>query len=270
MKLVVLSDIHIDEPDTHQKFPDNLMRLETAIDRIHTVYDDADLVVFAGDLVDRGRRSEPYKLFQSALARLALPYALTLGNHDGRDTFRSVFGATHCDPNGYIQSAHELDGTCVIVLDTASDIPAGAGRRGASDPKGQLCSMRLSWLAERLRDSAGQPVIVILHHPPLCLGVKNDPWVLQEPKAFIDLLTTHGDVRQVLSGHIHLTSTAFYRGIPFTTLAGNCTTTAEDFGRAENKVRRTGPAQMAIVLSDAEQTTVHFDNYVDANPAFSK
>lgn len=270
MKLVVLSDIHIDEPGGDQKFPENLRRLETAIDRINTAYGDADLLVFAGDLVDRGRRAEPYYLLQNALARLAPPYALTLGNHDGREAFRSVFGDAHCDPNGYVQSAHDLDGTCVIILDTASDIPAGSNRRGASDPKGQLCAKRLSWLSDRLSDAADQPVIVILHHPPLRLGLVNDPWVLQEPEAFIDLLASHGDVRQVLSGHIHLTSTAFHRGIPFTTLAGNCTTTVEDFGRQQNKLRRTGPAQMAVVLSDADQTTVHFDNYVDAHPAFVK
>lgn len=270
MKLVVLSDLHIDEPDVHQKFSDNLIRLETAIDRINTAYGDADMVVFAGDLADRGRRAEPYHLFQNALARLAPPYALTLGNHDGREAFRSVFGEAHCDPNGYVQSAHDLGGTCIIVLDTASDLPAGADRRGASDPKGQLCAKRLNWLADRLRDAANQPVIVILHHPPLRLDLVNDPWGLQGPAAFIDLLASHGDVRQVLSGHIHLTSTAFHRGIPFTTLAGNCTTTAEDFGRRQNKTRRTGPAQMAIVLSNADQTTVHFDNYVDAHPAFAK
>jgi 3',5'-cyclic AMP phosphodiesterase CpdA len=270
VKLVVLSDIHVDAPDDDQKFLDNLMRLDSAVERINTAYGDADLVVFAGDLVDRGRQAEPYRLFQHALARLEPPHALTLGNHDGRETFRSVFGDTHCDPNGYVQSAHDLDGTCVIILDTASDIAAGPDRRGASDPKGQLCAKRLGWLADRLKDAAGQPVIVILHHPPLRLGLKNDPWVLEDPAAFIDLLAAHGDVRQVLSGHIHLTSTAFHRGIPFTTLAGNCTTSTEDFGRQQNKLRRTGPAQMAIVLSDAEQTTVHFDNYVDAHPAVSK
>ncbi|MEL7519654.1 MAG: hypothetical protein AAFN48_11955, partial [Pseudomonadota bacterium] len=88
--------------------------------------------------------------------------------------------------------------------------------------------------------------------------------------ALIDMLVEHGNVRHVISGHIHMTTTAFHRGIPFTTLAGGCTTVIEDVGRRENRRRRTGPAQMAIVLSDAEQTTVHFDNYVDANPAFSK
>lgn len=270
MKLIVLSDIHVDAPDARQKYPDNLARLKAAIDRINTAHDDADLIVFAGDIADRGKFIAPYELFKDALSELRPPFAITLGNHDARESFVEVFGTAHCDENGYIQSVHDLNGTRVIVLDSASDLPAPEGFRGARDPRGQLCARRLEWLKTRLQQAASQPVIIVLHHPPLQLKISSDVMALQEPDALIDLLTHHGNVRHVISGHIHMTTTAFHRGIPFTTIAGNSTTTSEDFGRAENKCRRTGPAQMAVVLSDAAQTTVHFDNYVDAHPTFSK
>ncbi|MEL6640376.1 MAG: metallophosphoesterase [Pseudomonadota bacterium] len=265
MKLVVLSDIHIDLPADDQKHPGNLARLETAIDRINTAYSDADLVVFAGDLVDRGRFAEPYEAFKDALENLSLPYALTLGNHDDRDTFCGVFGKIHCDENGYIQSAHCLDGTHVLVVDSTTDAPAPEGFRGARDAWGQVDTPRLEMLKQWLRETNGQPVIVILHHPPLRLGMSGDTMLLREPEALIDMLVEHGNVRQVISGHIHMTTTAFHRGIPFTTLAGGCTTVIEDVGRRENRHRREGPAQMAVVLSDGNQTTVHFDNYIDAH-----
>jgi len=270
MKLVILSDIHIDLPLEDQKYPDNLARLETAVERINTAYSDADLVVFAGDLADRGRFAAPYEALKGALADLSPPCALTLGNHDDRDTFCDVFGEAYCDENGYIQSAHCLDGTHVLVLDSSTDAPAPEGFRGARAAWGQLCAKRLDVLQQWLEEAGGQPVIVILHHPPLPLGLSGDPMLLREPSALIDMLADYGNVRQVISGHIHMTTTAFHRGIPFTTIAGGCTTVVEDVGRRENRLRRTGPAQMAIVLSDAEQTTVHFDNYVDAHPAFSK
>ena len=270
MKLVVLSDIHIDLPLDDQKYPGNLARLETAIERINTAYSDADLVVIAGDLADRGRFAEPYEALKEALENLSPRYALTLGNHDDRDTFCRVFGNVHCDENGYIQSTHELDGTRILVLDSTTDAPAPKGFRGARDAWGQLDTPRLDMLKRWLQETNGQPVIVILHHPPLQLGLSGDPMLLREPEALIDALVDYGNVRHVISGHIHTTTTAFHRGIPFTTLSGGCTTVSEDFGRRENRLRRTGPAQMAIVLSDNEQTTVHFDNYVDTNPAFSK
>ncbi|MEL6690557.1 MAG: metallophosphoesterase [Pseudomonadota bacterium] len=270
MKLVVLSDIHVDLPLEGQKHAHNLARLATAIDRINTTYSDADLVVFAGDLVDRGRFAEPYEAFKEALEELRPRYALTLGNHDDRDTFCGVFGQTHSDETGYIQSAHVVDGTHVLILDSTTDAPAPDGFRGARDAWGKLCAQRLGVLKRWLKEAKGHPVIVILHHPPRPLGLSGDPMLLREPEAFIDLLADHGSVRHVISGHIHMTTSAYYRGIPFTTLAGGCTTVAEDFGRRANKRRLAGPAQMAVVLSDAEQTTIYFDNYVDANPAFSK
>lgn len=270
MKLIVLSDIHIDLPLDGQKYPDNLARLETAIARINTAYSDADLAVFAGDLADRGKFTEPYEALKDALDTLTVPFALTLGNHDDRDTFCHVFGKGHCDAAGYIQCAHVLDGTHVMVLDSATIDLAPAGYRGARAAWGELCPERLDALEHWLQQTGGQPVIVILHHPPLQLGLWGDPMLLREPEPLIDLLADHGNVRHVISGHIHMTTTAFHRGIPFTTLAGGCTTVFEDIGRRENRSRRTGPAQMAVVLSDADQTTVHFDNYVDAHPAFSK
>jgi len=220
-------------------------------------------VVFAGDLVDRGRFAEPYKALKGALTNLSPRYALTLGNHDDRETFCRVFGDVHSDENGYIQSAHSIDGTHVLVLDSAADAPAPEGFRGARAAWGQICAQRLDALKRWLQATDGQPIIVILHHPPRELGIWGDTMLLRESDAFIDLLVEHGNVRQVISGHIHSTTTAFHRGIPFTTLAGGCTTVVEDVGRRENRHRRTGPAQMAIVLSDVDQTTVHFDNYVD-------
>jgi 3',5'-cyclic AMP phosphodiesterase CpdA len=270
MKLVVLSDIHIDLPFEDQKYPDNLARLETAIERINTAYSDADLVVIAGDLADRGRFAEAYEALKGALETLTPRYALTLGNHDDRDTFCGVFGNVHCDENGFIQSAHDLDGTHVIILDSASNDPAPEGMRGARDPAGQLCPTRLDWLDDRLQCSAGAPVILVLHHPPLPVHITMDDWRLREAEALIDRLVAHGNVRHVLSGHIHMTTTTVHRGVAFTTIAGGFTTSAEDFGRAENKLRRQGPAQMAVILSDDIQTTVHFDNYVDAHPMIKR
>lgn len=264
-KVIVLSDIHLmDEGDIHDDLG-NLDRLNTAIDRINAAYADADLVVFAGDLVDRGRAGpSAYHVLKAALERLQVPYALTIGNHDFRASFVDVFGAAYCDENGYVQSSHDFGETRVIVLDSVSDKAAPEGFRGG-DPAGQLCEARLTWLDRKL--AAGRPVLVILHHPPLQLQISSDVMALQEPEALIERLARHGSVRCVLSGHIHMTTTAWRSGIPFTTIAGGFSTTAEDFGSSQGKLRREGPAQMAVVLSDAEQTVVHFDNYLDVHPA---
>ena len=266
MKLIVLSDLHLMIPDEAETDLGNHARLDAAIDRINGVYSDADLVVFAGDLADRGKNLAPYQDLKAALTRLDPPHALTIGNHDSRENFTAVFGTDHSDEGGWIQSAWDLGETRVKVLDSVSTQPASPPYKGAQSPLGELCQGRLTWLQARLDEARGRPVLVILHHPPLQLGISSDFIALQDPEALIDLLQSHGNVRQVISGHIHMTTTALHQGIPFTTIAGHHSTTAEDFGTKKNKRRREGPAQMAVVFSGPQLTTVHFDNYVDHNP----
>ena len=109
-------------------------------------------------------------------------------------------------------------------------------------------------------------MVMILHHPVWPVKIVMDDWGLDNPKELTEVLVKHGNVRHVLGGHIHMTTTTLRNGIPFTTIAGNHSTSVEDFGRKENKFRREGPAQMAVLLGTADQLTVHFDNYDDANP----
>ena len=221
-------------------------------------------MVLAGDLADRGRNRQSYEDLKNALAKLQRPWAVTLGNHDNREVFFEVFGPAWDDGHGFVQSAHEAGGYRVIVLDsmeknTDPDWPY------ASAKTGHLCEARLGWLQAQLDAAAGTPVIVVLHHPVWPVGIQMDPWCLRDPEPLTEMLSAHGHIRQVIAGHIHMPTTVFRAGIPFTTIAGNFSSSFEDFGSQENKGRREGPAQMAVVLGDADQVTVHFDNYVDAH-----
>ena len=265
MKLVILSDIHLMVEGEKDHYLKNSERLSAAIARINTAYSDADLVVFAGDLADRGMYQETYCDLKNSLADLSVPYALTLGNHDRREEFVDVFGNGYVDENGFVQSAHDLGEYIVLVLDSLkkSENPSWPYY---SAPNGTLCSKRLNWLEAQLRASIGKPCILAMHYPVWPVGIVMDDWGLDNPKELTEVLVKHGNVRHVLGGHIHMATTTLRDGIPFTTIAGNHSTSVEDFGRKENKFRREGPAQMALLIGTADQLTVHFDNYDDANP----
>lgn len=75
---------------------------------------------------------------------------------------------------------------------------------------------------------------MVLHHHVVPAATQMDPYTLQEPDALTHRLVAHGNVRHVISGHIHMTTTSFHRGIPFTTLAGGHSTSKEDFGSKSN------------------------------------
>jgi Icc protein len=79
-------------------------------------------------------------------------------------------------------------------------------------------------------------------------------------------LKTHKDVRQVIAGHVHITSTASWHGLPFTTLAGGHYSASFNVDQPDVPVRRIdGPGQMAVVVGTPDRTTVLFDDFIDGN-----
>ena len=89
---------------------------------------------------------------------------------------------------------------------------------------------------------------------------------LENPEDFAKILKTHGDIRQVIAGHVHYTSTVIWHGIPFNTLAGSQYNVTVPLTSSERKTDRLwGPAQLAVVLCEDIQTLAHFENYLDGN-----
>lgn len=259
LKFIVLSDLHlVDEADTSHGL-DTHMRLEAAIRWINERHADADFCVMAGDLADSGFRGavEPYWRLKKAIGRLAIPCHLTIGNHDSRETFVSVFGEETRAETGCIDRVIDARGYRVILLDSVAD-------REDHTHGGALSRRQIDWLQARLSEHAG-PVVVVLHHHANPLHVRVDRIIMEDGEILAELLRAHGDVRQVIAGHVHFTSCGVWHGIPFTTLAGNHYNVTVPL-RQEAKVDRLwGPAQMAVVLGNATQTLVHFDNFMDGN-----
>ncbi|MEL6168084.1 MAG: metallophosphoesterase [Pseudomonadota bacterium] len=262
LKLLALSDLHVTAPTAGSYGLDTHARLEAAMERITGAYGDSDLLVLIGDVTDRGD-PKSYFALKAALDRLPIPYAVTLGNHDNREAFATVFGTDHLDPNGFAQRALDVEGHRVILLDTLVEGPAANGNWGHGH--GHLCDLRLGWLRDRL-DETDLPTIIAFHHPATPLGIQMDAMNLDNGGAFRAALGAHRP-RAILSGHVHMTTTTIWDGLTFHTLAGGHTSSTEAYGAdgPDTKVRRTGPATMAVVLSDEMRTTIHLDAYVDAH-----
>ena len=96
-----------------------------------------------------------------------------------------------------------------------------------------------------------------------------DDYLLENPNSLLDILCIHPDVRHVISGHVHLSSTGIIRGMPFTTVSGGHYTFAVSLGSDSRKrvKKLEGPAQYAVVLADNVSVTVHFHNYIDEHTA---
>ena len=252
MKFVVLSDLHLGPPGTVVNGLDPAVRFAAAVDAINRDHANADFVAIAGDLADLGE-VQAYRVLRNLLAPLTVPCHITVGNHDNPEAFLSVFGSDLLDPAGLISKAIDIDGYRVILLDTTTP----------GTHAGALCERRREWLAARLEEAADQPVIVVMHHHANVLSLPVDAIPLADGAGFAALLKRHPDVRMVISGHVHLTTSGYWHGIPMTTLAGShYSVNAHLPGMSGDQQWLEGPAQLVVVLADADGVTIHFQDYL--------
>ena len=252
LKFVVLSDLHLGPPGAAVNGLDPAARLAEAVQTINRDHANAAFVVLAGDLADGGEVAA-YEVLRDLLAPLTMPCHITLGNHDDTDAFLSVFGTGLLDPQGRVSCRLAAGGYRVIVLDTTT--PGTDG--------GALCEGRRSWLTARLDEAKDRPVIVVMHHHANRLSLPVDEIPLADGDGFAALMNRHPDVRMVISGHVHITTTGVWRGLPVTTLAGSHYSVSPHLpGIAGNQMRLEGPAQMAVVLADEDGVVVHFQDFL--------
>lgn len=248
MKLIQLSDPHLASPGQLLSGIDPYRRLEEAIADINTHHADADLVVFSGDLADDGA-DQAYAALAQRLSALAAPWRLTLGNHDRRAAFLARFPAL-ADENGFVQSATDMGGERVLVLDSLAEGEVG----------GTLCRARLAWLERQLREAAGQPALLFLHHPPMPIGLPAQDAVRLDTtatEALYALCQRHGRVRHIAAGHVHRSAAGVWRGIGFSTVRGTCHQSAF----APRFEIGFEPPQYAIFLTGDDGYTVHFHDF---------
>ena len=175
-----------------------------------------EAIVFTGDLADKGDPRAYEKLramVEPVAARLGAQLIWVMGNHDNRASFRA--GLLGQLPSMKpVDRVHDVNGLRVIALD--SSVPGSH--------HGEITPEQLDWLAEELSSPAPHGTILALHHPPvpsvLDLAVLVE---LRDQSALAEVLEGT-DVRSILAGHLHYSSTATFAGIPVSVASATCYT----------------------------------------------
>jgi len=204
-RLIWLSDLHYmvaGDINGH----DPRVRINLAIDTIRRDFADADAVIITGDLAEHGY-AEDYAALAKIMDRLPMPVLSLLGNHDQRAAFAAHISPPETAMASYRQFTHLVGDVLVMALDTPD---------GETSP-GQLCSARMEWITDTLRANRDKRVIVAMHHPPVALGLPNqDHERVVQGDALMELLADHGNVAQILCGHVHRQVQMLSHGIPVT------------------------------------------------------
>jgi len=197
-----ITDIHLGfEPDNPAEF--NRKRLDQIVSHLNSGVNRPDLLLATGDLVDRGDVAS-YRRLKTAFSLAPCPVLYAMGNHDDRENFSQVFPDTPM-ADGFVQYVVDLPGRRLIVIDTLE-----VGRHG-----GAFCEARAAWLTARLREAPDTPTVIVMHHPPVEVGIDwmnthpDEPWV----RRFSDTIAGHYQVKALLCGHLHRAISAPWKGV---------------------------------------------------------
>jgi Icc protein len=175
-----------------------------------------EAIIFTGDLADRGEPDAYERLkaiVEPAAERLGAQVIWVMGNHDKREPFREVL-LRELPTEKPVDRVYDVNGLRVITLDSSV---VGAHW-------GEITGEQLDWLAEELSTPAPHGTILAMHHPPvpsvLDLAVLVE---LRDQSALAEVLEGT-DVRSIIAGHLHYSSTATFAGIPVSVASATCYT----------------------------------------------
>jgi len=238
---------------------DPAARLAAGIDHVNHWHGDADRVVVLGDLAHEGDPAS-YERIAGLLDRLVAPVSIVPGNHDDREELRAAFPDAPVDESGFLQQVIDVPETRLILLDT---LHPGPGERNTTHG-GRLCAARMAWLETRLAEShaAGQPVQILMHHPPHPTGFANmDAIMLENGPAFHDLLARYPVVRHIACGHVHRTISGGHRGIAFTVFKSTAHQQPGIFDDDDSSLSVDEPAAYGLLQIRPDGVTIHTEDF---------
>tara|TARA_R110000787_G_scaffold258287_1_gene363499 strand:- start:101 stop:949 length:849 start_codon:yes stop_codon:yes gene_type:complete len=242
MLIAQITDIHLGfEPDNPSEF--NRKRLDQVLRVLIDGPNRPDMLLATGDLVDRGDAAS-YRRLANALSVCPFPVHYCMGNHDARDTFAAQFPDVPM-VDGFVQYVVQLEGRRLIVIDTLDP-----GRHG-----GAFCATRAAWLKARLAEDRETPTLIVMHHPPVEVGIEwmnthpDEPWVLR----FADAIAGHSQVQALICGHLHRPIVAPWNGTTVTI----CASTAPQVALDLTPINPDRPDNRSMIIADPPAFALH-------------
>ena len=190
--------------------------LRLALERVSRLDPAPDVLVFTGDLADRGEPAAYLRLrevVEPAAARAGARVVWVMGNHDERSAYaRALFDSGDDGPQ---DRAYDVGGLRVLALDTS--VPGYH--------HGTLTDGQLGWLRGQLASPAPYGTLLALHHPPIPVPMLRAAEIIElEEQHRLAEVVAGSDVRAILGGHFHLTSWSTFAGIPVSVASASCYT----------------------------------------------
>ena len=232
----------------------NLSRL---FERLEKAGRRPEAIVFTGDLADKGE-PEAYvrlrRIVEPAAERLGAKVIWVMGNHDARPAFRS--GLLDTEPTqDSVDAVVDVNGLRIIVLD--STVPGFH--------HGLISDEQLTWLTDVLAEPAPHGTLLALHHPPVPGLLDAIESVELKEQHRLETVLAGTDVRGILAGHLHYSTTCTFAGIPVSVASATCYT--QDLLVDEGSIRGQDGAQGFNMVHVYRDRVLHTVVPLDVSPA---
>jgi 3',5'-cyclic AMP phosphodiesterase CpdA len=175
-----------------------------------------EAIVITGDLADLGEPDAYERLkvvVEPAAERMGSRVIWVMGNHDEREPFATILlgEAPSTAPQDRV---YDVGGLRIIALD--STVPGYH--------HGDLEPAQLDWLRAELATPAPHGTLLALHHPPIPTPVELMAILELDHQAELAEVVRGSDVRAILAGHLHYSTTGTFAGVPVSVAAATCYT----------------------------------------------
>lgn len=246
--LLHLSDPHLlGGPQPLHGVVDSDSRLQQLFDEVRASGARPEAVIFTGDLADQGEPEAYAKLraiVDPACKAMGAKVIWAMGNHDDRANFRAGLLDQPAD-DAPVDHSYFINGLRIITLDTS--VPGFH--------HGELSDAQLEWLASELATPAPDGTILALHHPPVPSVLDLAVLVELRGQAALAGILRNSDVRAILGGHLHYSTTASFAGIPVSVASATCYT--QDLNVKVGGTRGRDGGQAFNLVHVYEHTIVH-------------
>ncbi|MFC7790231.1 phosphodiesterase [Microbacterium sp. MAHUQ-60] len=214
--------IHLSDPHLlahgarHAGGSDSESNLAHTLDTVRRVHPHPSAIVITGDLTDFGE-PDAYRrlraLIEPVAADLGCPIVWVAGNHDERAALRvGLLDAPATEEP--VTGVWDLEGLRLIALD--SSVPGWH--------HGDIDEAQRSWLAQQLQHPAPHGTLIAMHHPPLPAHLPLfDILELRHQDELAEVIRGT-DVRGILAGHLHYSSSGMFAGVPVSVASSTCYT----------------------------------------------
>jgi 3',5'-cyclic-AMP phosphodiesterase len=255
MLIAQVTDVHLGfEADNPSEF--NRKRLDQVIKVFAAMSPRPAMLLATGDLVDRGD-AESYRRLNNAFSLCPFPVWPCPGNHDDRANFSAAFPQVTL-VDGFVQYEVEANGLRLLFIDTLEE-----GRHG-----GAFCDVRAAWLRARLAEKTDQPTAIVMHHPPVEVGIDwmnthpDEPWVTR----FAEAIEGASQLVSIICGHLHRPISVGWRGQTISICASTAPQVALELAPMDPEMPDgrpmiiADPPAYAIHRWNGRELVTHFDN----------